>query len=79
MTGLSLVVAGGSRARVRGRAARAELKQAQQSADLVNRDRDRLLTRQHDADGTHDEPRSSFRRYGRGDRTDPATPAPTTL
>ncbi len=52
--GLSLVLAGAARAAGRGRAARAELKRTQEGADLVNRDRDRLLERQHEASDARD-------------------------
>ena len=51
-SGLSLMLAGATRAVSRGRAARGELKRAQQGADLVNRDRERLLERQHEVGGT---------------------------
>ncbi|CAN5467114.1 hypothetical protein BH09ACT8_BH09ACT8_03470 [soil metagenome] len=67
MAGLSLVLAGATRAAARGRAARTELKRTQQGAELVNRDRDRLLERRLEADEAKATPvhESSFSRWRR--------------
>lgn len=77
LAGLSLMLAGATRAAGRGRAARAELKRTQQGAELVNRDRDRLLERRHEGHGTNDTAntnRSSFRRWWGRHGSDNAKP-----
>lgn len=72
LAGLSLVLAGASRAARRSRAARAELKRTQEGAELLNRDRDRLL-HQHEITDTAGGARTfnrhkcSFRRWRRPD------------
>ena len=67
--GLSLILAGATRAVSRARAARGELKRVQQAADVINRDRERLLERQHElrnTDATAQRPSSRRRWFGRG-------------
>lgn len=82
VVGLSLVLAGAIRATGRSRAARAELKRAQQESELVNRDRDRLLERQHDVHDRNGAVRttggrtSSNRRWWQRRGSDSPEPAP---
>ncbi len=76
MAGLSLVLAGATRAAARGRAARIELKRTQQGADLVNRDRDRLLERRLENDEAPTAPvrESAFGRWRRRRRSKSQAP-----